>query len=139
VSRDVIGVVRKIPQGDLKKQFGRELPAFYFFDPAAKLVKKTTGKASHSLSSFSSHLEKTWVKSYTMKIKDFRKQKIDILTRPGSGSRAASLRRRRRESRQECGELRRVSDESCGSAQSTQGSTTRFRNRLLCTECHPGC
>jgi hypothetical protein len=71
--------VGDIPKGELRKKYEREIPAFYYFDPAATPLTKVSGKQARSLSTFSSHLEKTWAKSFTMKVKDFRKQMKGIL------------------------------------------------------------
>ncbi len=73
--------VLDMPEGDLKKKYLRECPAFYFFDPAAKIVKRVAGKRATSLSSVNKLIEYTWNKSFTKKIKKFSKAYKGILDR----------------------------------------------------------
>lgn len=71
--------VQDIPEGDVKKKYLKEVPAFYFFDPAAKLVANVTGKRAASLSGFAKLMEGTWDKSFTVSLKEFTKQYKEIL------------------------------------------------------------
>jgi hypothetical protein len=70
---------QEIPNEELKTKYLKEVPAFYFFDPAAKLVANVNGKRAASLSGFSKLMEATWDKSFTMTLKDFTKQYKEIL------------------------------------------------------------
>ncbi len=75
--------VLDMPEGKLKDKYmhKKRLPAFYFFDPAAKPVAKIEGRRAKSLSSFSRYMEKLWTASFTMKLKDYQKKMKDILDR----------------------------------------------------------
>jgi hypothetical protein len=73
--------VQEIPNEELQKKYLRETPAFYFFDPSAKLLANLTGKRANSLSGFSKLMEVTWDKSFTMTLKAFSKQYKEILDR----------------------------------------------------------
>jgi hypothetical protein len=70
-----------MPEGELKEQYLKQTPGFYFFDPAAELVQKVVGKRATSLSGFSKLMELTWDKSYSVRLKVFQKQMKDILDR----------------------------------------------------------
>ncbi|MCU0727213.1 MAG: hypothetical protein MUE73_15730 [Planctomycetes bacterium] len=71
--------VQEIPDAELQKKYMKEAPAFYFFDPAAKLVANVTGKRANSLSGFTKLMEATWDKSFTMTLKEFSKKYKEIL------------------------------------------------------------
>lgn len=71
--------VQEIPEGDLQKKYAKEVPAFYFFDPAAQLIASVTGKRAASLSGFAKLMEGTWDKSFTVSLKEFTKQYKEIL------------------------------------------------------------
>ncbi len=73
--------VIELPEGDMKKRYMKQTPAFYFFDPSAKLIKKVYGKRATSLSSVNKLIEYTWNKSFTKKIKKFAKEYKGILDR----------------------------------------------------------
>jgi anion-transporting ArsA/GET3 family ATPase len=73
--------VLDMPECEAKKLYTKELPAFYFFDPSAKLVQKVTGKRATSLSSVNKLIEYTWDKSFTQPIKKFAKEYKSILDR----------------------------------------------------------
>ena len=71
--------VLDLPEGDMKKKYEKQTPAFYFFDPSAKLVKRVVGKRATSLSSVNKLIEYTWNKSFTKPIKKFAKAYKGIL------------------------------------------------------------
>lgn len=73
--------VQEIPNAELQTKYMKETPAFYFFDPAAKLLANITGKRANSLSGFSKLMEVTWDKSFTMTLKQFSKEYKEILDR----------------------------------------------------------
>jgi hypothetical protein len=73
--------VMDLPEGEMKKQYLRETPAFYFFDPAGKPVKKVCGKRATSLSSVNKLISYTWDKSFTKRLKVFGKEYKSILDR----------------------------------------------------------
>jgi len=70
---------QEIPNEELKTKYLKEVPAFYFFDPAAKPVADVSGKRASSLSGFSKLMELTWDKSFTMTLKEFSKAYKEIL------------------------------------------------------------
>ena len=71
--------VLDMPEGELKKKYLKQTPAFLFFDPSAKLIKKVHGKRATSLSSVNKLIEYTWDKSFTLPIKKFAKMYKGIL------------------------------------------------------------
>jgi hypothetical protein len=73
--------VLEIPDGDLKDKYMRSLPAFEFYDPAAKLVTRSAGRRAGSLSRFSKSVDKCWKATFDMSLKKFQKGMKDILDR----------------------------------------------------------
>lgn len=72
--------VLELPEGDLKNEYVKLAPAFLFFDPAAEPVSKPlSGKRATSLGAFSSLVEKTWSKTFTMKFKAYKDGYTKIL------------------------------------------------------------
>ena len=65
--------VLEMPDGDLKDKYMRALPAFEFYDPAAKLVTRAAGKRAGSLSGFSKNLAKAWSATFTLSQKAYEK------------------------------------------------------------------
>ena len=72
--------VLDIPEGDLKEKYLKLAPAFLFFDPAVVPVSRPlSGKRATSLSAFSSQVEKTWAKTFTMQFKAYKDGYTKIL------------------------------------------------------------
>lgn len=71
--------VLDLPEGEMKDKHLRELPAFYFFTPDAKLVKKVNGKRATSLSSVNKLIEYVWNQSFDMSIKAYSKEIKGVL------------------------------------------------------------
>lgn len=71
--------VLDMPDCELKDKYLKRLPAFHFFDPAAKPLRAVTGKRAGSLSMFTKLMEATWNKSFTMTLKKFQKGMKDVL------------------------------------------------------------
>jgi hypothetical protein len=63
------------------KELYKSTPAFRFYDPSGELVGILEGRNSDSLSSFSSLLERTWDKSFTVRLRGYTKQMTKILDR----------------------------------------------------------
>ena len=71
--------VLDMPDGELKDKYMKRLPAFHFYDPAAKPLKAIAGKRAASLSMFTKLMEATWNQSFVMTLKDFQKGMKDVL------------------------------------------------------------
>ena len=71
--------VLDLPEGEMKKKHLKELPAFYFFTPDAKMAKKVNGKRATSLSSVNKLIEYVWNQSFDMSIKQYSKKMKGVL------------------------------------------------------------
>ena len=67
--------VLAMPEGRLKKEYSKLTPCFLFFNPDQVPVgKPLRGRKATSLSAFTAHLESTWGRSFTMRLKDYQKK-----------------------------------------------------------------
>jgi len=74
--------VLAMPEGRLKKEYSKLTPSFLFFNPdQAPVGKPLRGRKATSLSAFTAHLESTWSRSFTMRLKDYQKKMKCILDR----------------------------------------------------------
>jgi hypothetical protein len=72
--------VKTITSERIREQYDRT-PAFHFYDPKGELLGKVEGKASASLSKFSSLVNASWNRCFTVRLKDYQKQMTKILDR----------------------------------------------------------
>jgi hypothetical protein len=73
--------VDAIPDDRVRKEYEKQSPAFFFFDPAGEKVASAVGRRATSLSGFSSAMERTWNTSFTVKLRGYTKKMTRILDR----------------------------------------------------------
>ena len=73
--------VDAIPDDRVRKEYEKQSPAFFFYDPAGETVAKVGGRRATSLSGFSSGMDRTWNTSFTVKLRGYTKQMTRILDR----------------------------------------------------------
>lgn len=71
--------VLEIQHNELREEYSKTAPAFYFFDPAGEEIGKVQGKDATSLSDFSKLMERTWNTSYETKLRKYTKSMTRLL------------------------------------------------------------
>lgn len=73
------GSIQSIPDERLALKIARQIPVFYFYDPAGKPIKQLKGKRAMSTSAFSAMVGKLFDLSFDMKLKVYTKRMGQIL------------------------------------------------------------
>ena len=71
--------VLEIDHNELRAEYSKNAPAFYFFDPAGGEIGKVAGKKATSLSGFTKLMEKSWNTSYETKLRKYTKSMTKLL------------------------------------------------------------